>query len=204
MRHFLKEKNSKISSFQKNVLRFLSLRYSADFGRSRLVHHCSSLAPDQTSPLPQRLLPLRLNCRPSSVRPSSATARVWKPFCLSSSSTSSDTRPSQARTPKGKNFCLRPPRPAFFHAFLKVSLALLFPQISPRNEKLGFWAANKNDRNLSKVKCLMIRGGTCMIGIQQDGHVSRWHTVKNSNSAKCVFQICKNSYLRNLLGISPC
>ena len=39
MRHFSKEKNSKISSFfpKKNVLRFLSLRYSCDFRRSRLV-----------------------------------------------------------------------------------------------------------------------------------------------------------------------
>ena len=38
MRHFLKEKNSKISSFssKKYLLRFLSLRYSADFRRSRL------------------------------------------------------------------------------------------------------------------------------------------------------------------------
>ena len=38
MRHFPKEKNSKISSLKKNVLRFLSLRYSADFRRSRLVY----------------------------------------------------------------------------------------------------------------------------------------------------------------------
>ena len=39
VRHFPKEKTfSKISSFfQKNVLRFFSLRYSADFRRSRLV-----------------------------------------------------------------------------------------------------------------------------------------------------------------------
>ena len=38
MRPFLKEKKSKISSFFKSPLRFLSLRYSADFRRSRLVH----------------------------------------------------------------------------------------------------------------------------------------------------------------------
>ena len=39
MRHFLREKKSKISSFffKKSLLRFLSLRYSADFRRSRLV-----------------------------------------------------------------------------------------------------------------------------------------------------------------------
>ena len=39
MRDFLKEKNSKTSSvfFKKNCLRFLSLKYSADFRRSRLV-----------------------------------------------------------------------------------------------------------------------------------------------------------------------
>ena len=38
VRHFPKEKISKISSFlQKSLLRFLSLRYSADFRRSRLV-----------------------------------------------------------------------------------------------------------------------------------------------------------------------
>ena len=39
MRHFLREKNQKFlpKKFQKNVLRFLRLRYSADFRRSRLV-----------------------------------------------------------------------------------------------------------------------------------------------------------------------
>ena len=37
LRHFLKEKKSKISSFFQKSLRFLSLRYSADFRRSRLV-----------------------------------------------------------------------------------------------------------------------------------------------------------------------
>ena len=38
MRHFLKEKNfQKFQVFFKNVLRFLSLIYSADFRRSRLV-----------------------------------------------------------------------------------------------------------------------------------------------------------------------
>ena len=37
MRHFLKEKKTKISFLKKCLLRFLSLRYSADFGRSRLV-----------------------------------------------------------------------------------------------------------------------------------------------------------------------
>ena len=41
MRHFLKEKNSKNSSFffKKSLMRFLSLRYSADFRRSRLVFY---------------------------------------------------------------------------------------------------------------------------------------------------------------------
>ena len=39
VRHFPKEKNFRKFQvfFQKNVLRFLSLRYSADFRRSRLV-----------------------------------------------------------------------------------------------------------------------------------------------------------------------
>ena len=41
MRHFLKEKNQKFQVFfsKKSLLRFLSLRYSADFRRSRLVLH---------------------------------------------------------------------------------------------------------------------------------------------------------------------
>ena len=45
MRHFPEEKNSKISSVssKKIVLRFLSLSYSADFGRSRLVSKTSEL-----------------------------------------------------------------------------------------------------------------------------------------------------------------
>ena len=37
MRLFSKEKNQKFQVFSKKVLRFLSLRYSADFRRSRLV-----------------------------------------------------------------------------------------------------------------------------------------------------------------------
>ena len=43
MRHFLKEKKSKISSFflKKSLSRILSLRYSADFRRSRLVFKAS-------------------------------------------------------------------------------------------------------------------------------------------------------------------
>ena len=50
-RHFLKEKNSKISSFfSKSLLYFLSLRYSADFRRSRLVYYfCDSRIIIETS-----------------------------------------------------------------------------------------------------------------------------------------------------------
>ena len=41
MRHFLKEKNQKFQVFfLKSLLHFLSLRYSADFRRSRLVLIC--------------------------------------------------------------------------------------------------------------------------------------------------------------------
>ena len=41
MRHFLKEKIKKFKFFfKKSLLRFLSLRYSADFRRSRLVLYC--------------------------------------------------------------------------------------------------------------------------------------------------------------------
>ena len=45
MRHFLKEKNQKFQVFfpKKSILRFLSLRYSADFRRSRLVENCLDL-----------------------------------------------------------------------------------------------------------------------------------------------------------------
>ena len=45
MRHFPKKKNFRKFQvfFQKNVLRFLSLRYSADFRRSRLVFSTANL-----------------------------------------------------------------------------------------------------------------------------------------------------------------
>ena len=47
---FFERKKSKISSFfQKNVLRFLSLRYSADFRRSHLVLKDQSRAGYQTT-----------------------------------------------------------------------------------------------------------------------------------------------------------
>ena len=50
MRHFLKEKNLKFPVFfSKNVLRFLSLRYSADFRRSHLVLKDQSRAGYQTT-----------------------------------------------------------------------------------------------------------------------------------------------------------
>ena len=63
MRLFLKEKNSKISIFfQKNVLRFLSLRYGSDFRRSCLV---SSDHRPHTDRSTSKLLKL---LRPSPVR----------------------------------------------------------------------------------------------------------------------------------------
>ena len=55
MRNFLKDKKSKISVFLKSLVPFLSLRYSADFRRSRLVTLFTLYA---------RFLVGLVNCRP--------------------------------------------------------------------------------------------------------------------------------------------
>ena len=73
MRHFLKEKNSIISSFfQKKVLRFLSRRYSANFRRSRLVFFLQTTILTLIGPL------FRNN--PETTKPPKAKSRQGK-FC---------------------------------------------------------------------------------------------------------------------------